>query len=99
MLRTYYYILFLLSLVLMMTCVQSDVVLEELPPQEEDRHDLFKRFDVSSLDLRRIETFLWGGKYPSQITYHSREMMLTLPRKQQRCEHSREFDPPQVQRE
>jgi hypothetical protein len=70
MFRTYFYMLFLLSLLLMMTCVQSDVILEELPPQEEDRHDLFKRVGMSSLDLRRMETFLWGGKYPSEITYH-----------------------------
>lgn len=71
MLGIYFFMLFLLSLILMMTSVQSKVVLEELPPQEEPRHDLFKRVGVSNLDLQRMETFLWGGKHPWEFTYHS----------------------------
>jgi hypothetical protein len=63
MFRIYFYMLFLLSLLSIMTFVQSDVVLEELPPQEEDIGDLFKRVSMSNLNLRKVETFLWGGKY------------------------------------
>ena len=60
-----------------MICAQADVILNELPPPEEDRHHLLKRIGLSNLDLRRTETFLWGGKY-----YHitSSEKMLNIPK-------------------
>jgi len=49
--------------------VQSEIILDELPPHGENKHDLFKRVGVSNLDLQKMETFLWGGKHLWEITY------------------------------